>query len=81
MLKLERGKFCVVRSPHQQQQPAQVSVQDVSVQTVEVPTYQDPEAPKPDPSTYMILSIRKVDGVTVKTVSDRKTGNVFILTE
>lgn len=81
MLKLVRGKFSFVRlsSSPQQQQSAQTPVQDVSVQTVEVPTYQ--ETPKPDPSTYMVLSVRKIDGVIVKTVSDRKTGNVFILSE
>lgn len=78
MLKLENGRFSIVRLTKQKQQPVQTPAQDV-VQTVEVPTYQ--ETPKPDPSTYMVLSVRKVDGVTVKTVSDRKTGNVFVLTD
>ena len=77
MLKLERGKFRVLRSSHQQQQPAQVSVQDVSVSVIEIPMLKQ----LPDPSTYMVLTTRKIDGHTVKTVSDKKTGNVFVITE
>jgi hypothetical protein len=75
MLKLDRGRFTIVRQ-QPQEQPAQTPVQDVRVQYVEVPTYQ----PKPDPSTYMVLSTRKIDGVTVQTVSDRKTGNIYVIT-
>jgi hypothetical protein len=79
MLRLENGRFTIIRTTQQQkQQSVQTPVQDV-VQTVEVPIHQ--ETVKPDPSTYMVLSVRKIDGVTVKTVSDRKTGNVFILTD
>ena len=76
MLKLDGGRFRFI-SP-QPQQPVQTPVQDVSVQTVEVPVVQP--TPKPDPKTYMVLFTRKVDGVTVQTVADKKTGNVFVLT-
>jgi hypothetical protein len=73
MLKLDGGRFRTIRS----QQPTQTSVQDVSVQTVEIPTVQNKS--KPDPKTYMVLFTRKIDGVTVQTVADKKTGNVFVL--
>ncbi len=76
MIRLQNGRIKVLR-PSQPQQPAQVSVQDVSVQTVEIPTLKQ----LPDPSTYMVLTTRKIDGHTVKTVSDKKTGNVFVITE
>jgi hypothetical protein len=69
MLKLDSGRFRIIR---QQQTPAQ----DVSVQTIEIPVIQPP---KPDPNTYMVLFTRKVDGVTVQTVVDKKTGNVFVI--
>lgn len=70
MLKLDGGRFRVIR----QQQPTQTPVQDVSV--VEIPVVQ---TPKPDPKTYMVLFTRKVDGVIVQTVVDKKTGNVFVI--
>ena len=63
-----------------QEQPAQVPVQDVTVQYVEVPTFKPKPKPVPDPSTYMVLSTRKIDGVAVQTVSDRKTGNIYVIT-
>jgi hypothetical protein len=75
MLRLQNGKFQILRPP-QQQQPVRISVQDVSV-----PMLEEPVKSVPDPSTYMVLFTRKVDGHTVKTVSDKKTGNVFIITE
>jgi len=28
----------------------------------------------------MVLSTRKIDGMIVKTVSDRKTGNIYVIT-
>ena len=68
MLKLDGGRFRVIR----QQQPTQTPVQDV----VEIPVVQ---TPKPDPKTYMVLFTRKVDGITVQTVVDKKTGNVFVI--
>ena len=55
-------------------QPLPQSTPKEDVKEVEVPVVH------PDPSTYMVLSTRKIDGVTVKTVSDRATGNVFVLT-
>jgi hypothetical protein len=75
MLRLQNGKFQILRPP-QQQQPVRISAQDVSV-----PMLEEPIKSVPDPSTYMVLFTRKVDGRTVKTVSDKKTGNVFIITE
>lgn len=77
MIRLQNGRIKVLQ-PSQPQQPVQVSVQDVSVQTVEIPTLET--KPLPDPSTYMVLTTRKIDGHTVKTVSDKKTGNVFVIT-
>jgi hypothetical protein len=73
MLKLDGGRFRTIRP----QQPTQTPVQDVSVQTVEIPTVQIKA--KPDPKTYMVLFTRKVDGVTIQTVADKKTGNVFVI--
>lgn len=77
MLKLDGGRFHVIR----QQQPTQTPVQDVSVkiqvETVEIPVVQT--KPKPDPKTYTVLFTRKVDGVIVQTVADKKTGNVFVI--
>ena len=75
MLRLQNGKLQLLRPPPQQQ-PVRISVQDVSV-----PMLEEPVKSVPDPSTYIVLFTRKVDGHTVKTVSDKKTGNVFIITE
>jgi hypothetical protein len=75
MLRLQNGKFQLLRPP-QQQQPVQTPAQDVSV-----PMLEEHIKTLPDPSTYMVLFTRKVDGHTVKTVSDKKTGNVFVITE
>jgi hypothetical protein len=77
MLRLQNGKFRILR---QQQQPVQTPAQDVSV-SIEIPMLEEPVKSVPDPSTYMVLFTRKVDGHTVKTVSDKKTGNVFVITE
>lgn len=72
MLKLDGGKFRIIQQ--QQQPPVQTPVEEVSV---EVPVFLHP---KPDPKTYMVLFTRKVDGVTIQTVADKKTGNVFVIT-
>ena len=76
MLRLQNGKFRILR---QQQQPVRTPVQDVSV-SIEIPMLEEDIKILPDPSTYMVLFTRKVDGHTVKTVSDKKTGNVFVIT-
>jgi hypothetical protein len=69
------GGFKLVR---QQQKAVVVPVQEE--QHVEIPMTEPEVNPLPDPKTYMVLSTRKVDGVTVKTVSDRKTGNIYVIT-
>lgn len=74
MLRLQNGKFQFLRP----QQPVQTPVQDVSV---ELPILAEPIKTRPDPSTYMVIATRKIDGIVVKTVSDKKTGNVYVITE
>jgi hypothetical protein len=66
------GGFKLVR---QQQKAVVVSVQEQEVEISMI----EPK-PLPDPKTYMVLSTRKVDGVTVQTVSDKKTGNIYVIT-
>lgn len=77
MLRLQNGKFQFLQ-PQKPQQPVQTPVQDVSV---ELPVLAEPIKTRPDPSTYMVIATRKIDGVVVKTVSDKKTGNVYVITE
>jgi hypothetical protein len=69
------GGFKLVR---QQQKAVVVPVQEE--QHVDIPMAEPEVKPLPDPKTYMVLSTRKVDGVTVKTVSDKKTGNIYVIT-
>ena len=65
------GGFKLVR----QQQKAVVA----PVQEVEIPMIEEQPKKLPDPKTYMVLVTRKVDGVTIQTVSDRKTGNIYVI--
>lgn len=68
------GGFKLVR------QQQKVVVAPVQQQEVEIPLIELETKPLPDPKTYMVLATRKVDGDTILTVSDRKTGNIYVIT-